>query len=69
MNKKTIIKCINTEDNKCVEFPAHFIKNIIACKKKDGTPMMMVNYYDDEMCLNSTLFCDIINTFVIDNNN
>jgi hypothetical protein len=72
--KRTVIECIINdkklgdfgEDGDNIFIPSSDIKNIIACKAKDGTPAMMVNYYDDEICCNSTTFCDCINIHVIE---
>ena len=36
------------------------IIKIIATTTKNGVPKLMVNYIDDELCVNSTLFCDEI---------
>jgi hypothetical protein len=36
------------------------IKDIVPIVAKDGTPALMINYYDDEFCINSTIFCDKI---------
>lgn len=39
------------------------IKNIKAVVTKKGEPMMMINYYCFDYCINSTLFCDRIEIF------
>lgn len=42
------------------------IKNIISMKpihSQDGEPYIKVEYYDDELCINSTIFCTEVNTY------
>lgn len=36
------------------------VHKITPLNDKDGKPHVMVDYYDDEFCLNCTLFCDSI---------
>ena len=42
------------------------IKNIVPIVSKDGKVGLLVNYYDDEICVTSTLFCDKIEVIQID---
>ena len=59
---KTIItlKFVNST-NKTIEclIPQE-VRKITPINDKDGKPHVMVDYYDDEFCLNCTLFCDSI---------
>lgn len=55
---KMTLKCFT--DNGVVLIPSNDVKNFISISKKDGTPMIMVNYYDDEYCIQNTIFCSKI---------
>ena len=36
------------------------VRKITPINDKDGKPHVMVDYYDDEFCLNCTFFCDSV---------
>ena len=41
-------------------------KNIITMKpihSQDGEPYIKVEYYDDELCINNTIFCKEVNSY------
>lgn len=44
------------------------IKKITSCTVPGGKSKLIIDYYDDEFCLNSTFFCDKIVTIDPDNN-
>lgn len=45
-------------DNK--ELPVSSITSIVPVIDKKGNPSVIVNYYDDEFCLDASLFCDSV---------
>ena len=60
MNDYTIFNCINEGDDIGEMISPRQIKNIIPIVAKDGKPALLINYYDDEFCINSSIFCDKI---------
>jgi hypothetical protein len=66
----SIVKCYREgidEDN-AVVINSNQISRIKPVVDKDNKPALMVDYYDDEYCMNATYFCDYIeqvNTFTI----
>lgn len=66
----SIVKCYREgidEDN-AVVINSKQIKRIKPVVDKENKPALMVDYYDDEYCMNATYFCDYIeqvNTFTI----
>lgn len=66
----SIVKCYREgidEDN-AVVINSNQIKRIKPVVDKDNKHGLMVDYYDDEYCMNATYFCDYIeqvNTFII----
>lgn len=66
----SIVKCYREgidEDN-AVVINSNQIKRIKPVVDKDNKPSLMVDYYDDEYCMDATYFCDYIqqiNTFII----
>ena len=66
----SIVKCYRegiSEDN-VLKINSSQIKRIKPVIDKDNKPGLMVDYYDDEYCMNATCFCDYIeqvNTFTI----
>lgn len=66
----SIVKCYRegiSEDN-ALKINSSQIKRIKPVVDKDNKPALMVDYYDDEYCMDSTYFCDYIeqvNTFTI----
>lgn len=52
------VNCSNPEFN---TLPAEEVKQIVPVIDKDGKAHLMVNYYDDEFCVTSTLVCDFLN--------
>lgn len=66
----SIVKCYREgidEDN-AVVINSNQIKRIKPVVDKENKPALMVDYYDDEYCMNATYFCDYIeqvNTFTI----
>ena len=45
-------------DNKVL--PVSVITSMIPVVDKKGNPAVLVNYYDDEYCLDASLFCDSV---------
>lgn len=45
-------------DNKVL--PVSVIISMIPVVDKKGNPAVLVNYYDDEYCLDASLFCDSV---------
>lgn len=66
----SIVKCYREgidKDNGVV-INSNQIKRIKPVVDKENKPALMVDYYDDEYCLNATYFCDYIeqiNTYKI----
>lgn len=66
----SIVKCYREgidEDNALV-INSNQISRIKPVVDKDNKPALMVDYYDDEYCMNATYFCDYIkqiNTYKI----
>lgn len=66
----SIVKCYREgidEDN-AVVINSNQISRIKPVVDKENKPALMVDYYDDEYCMNATYFCDYIeqvNTFTI----
>jgi hypothetical protein len=56
----TIFNCISEGDDIGEMISPRQIKNIIPIVAKDGKPALLINYYDDEFCINSSIFCDKI---------
>ena len=42
------------------ELPIDLVKRIIPIVDKKGNPHLDVEYYDDEFCINSAIFCDSV---------
>lgn len=67
--KISIVKCYREgidEDN-AVVINSNQISRIKPVVDKDNKPALMVDYYDDEYCMNATYFCDYIeqiNTYI-----
>lgn len=60
MKDYTVFNCINEGDDIGEMISPRQIKDIVPIVAKDGKAGLLVNYYDDEICVNSTLFCDKI---------
>ncbi len=66
----SIVRCYREgidKDNALV-INSNQIKRIKPVVDKDNKPALMVDYYDDEYCMNATYFCDYIeqiNTYKI----
>lgn len=60
--KKTIttLKFVNPTNETIDYLIPQEVRKITPINDKDGKPHVMVDYYDDEFCLNCTLFCDSI---------
>ena len=66
----SIVKCYREGIDKenAVVINSNQIKRIKPVVDKDNIPGLMVDYYDDEYCMDATYFCDYIervNTFTI----
>ena len=53
-------KFICKTDDKIVELSNTEVNSVKSVIDKDGKPKFMVNYYDVEYCINTTMFCDSI---------
>ena len=60
MTDYTLFNCISDDGDIGEMISPRQIKNIIPIVAKDGKPGLLINYYDDEICVNSTIFCDKI---------
>lgn len=60
--KKTIttLKFVNSTNESIDYLIPQEVRKITPINDKDGKPCVMVDYYDDEFCLNCTLFCESI---------
>lgn len=56
MNKVAV--CHNVVNNKNVILGVNIIKEMVPVN--NGDPYIRVDYYDDEMCLNLSMWCDKI---------
>lgn len=66
----SIVKCYREgiDKDNAVVINSNQIKRIKPVVDKENKPALMVDYYDDEYCMNATYFCDYIeqvNTFTI----
>lgn len=55
-----IMKFINPTNETIDYLTPQEVHKITPVNDKNGKPHLMVDFYDDEFCLNSTLFCDSI---------
>lgn len=61
MGKKiTTLKFVNPTNETIDCLIPQEVRKITPINDKDGKPHVMIDYYDDEFCLNCTLFCDSI---------
>ena len=60
MTDYTLFNCIKEGDDIGEMLSPRQIKDIVPIVAKDCKAGLLVNYYDDEICVNSTLFCDKI---------
>jgi hypothetical protein len=58
----SIVKCYKEDisDDNVLKINSNQIKRIKPVVDKDNKPALMVDYYDDEYCINATYFCDYI---------
>ena len=56
----TTLKFVNSTNETIDYLIPQEVRKITPINDKDGKPHVMVDYYDDEFCLNCTLFCDSI---------
>jgi len=56
----TILKFVNPTNETIDYLIPQEVRKLTPINDKDGKPHVMVDYYDDEFCLNCTLFCDSI---------
>ena len=66
----SIVKCYREgiDADNAIVIESTQIKRIKPVVDKYNKPGLMVDYYDDEYCMNATYFCDYIqqvNTFII----
>ena len=54
------IKLINSTNSEIDELAFEDISKMKPVVDKQGNPHLMISYYDNEYCLNSTLICDDI---------
>lgn len=60
MKEITLLHFINSTSTEVDVLTPQEVRKITPINDKDGKPHVMVDYYDDEFCLNCTLFCDSI---------
>lgn len=58
--KATILKFKNSTSNDFKELNANEVNSIIPSVDKYGEPCIIVNFYDDEFCMDATLICEEI---------
>ena len=56
----TTLKFVNPTNETIDCLISQEVRKITPINGIDGKPHVMVDYYDDEFCLNCTLFCDSI---------
>ena len=56
----TTLKFVNPTNETIYCLILQEIRKITPINDIDGKPHVMADYYDDEFCLNCTLFCDSI---------
>lgn len=66
----SIVKCYKEDisDENVLKINSNQIKRIKPVVDKNNKPRLMVDYYDDEYCMDATYFCDYIeqiNSFTI----
>lgn len=62
MSKFTIFKCRIIDSQEVIEIDAEDIKSI----RPLTSDTFMVDYYDDEYCINDTLFCHEVETEIVE---
>lgn len=55
-----IAKFNNSTSVDTKELPVSVITSMTPVVDKQGNPAILVNYYDDEFCLDASLFCDSV---------
>lgn len=55
--KFTVLKLIDSTSADFNELCAEEVHSIIPVKDKLGNPMLLVNFYDSEFCMDASLFC------------
>lgn len=60
--KKTItmMRFVNPTNKTIDCLSSQEVRKITPVNDKNGKPYIMVDYYDDEFCLNATMFCEEI---------
>lgn len=66
--KVVMLKLKNSTSVDFKELAAGEVKSIIPVVAKDGKPVLLVNFYDEEFCLDASLFCDEIDVEEVDVN-
>ncbi len=56
----TTLKLVNQTNEAIDCLTPQEVRKITPVIDKNGKPHVMVDFYDEEFCLNSTLFCDSI---------
>ena len=56
----TTLKFVNPTNKTIDSLTPQEVRKITPVNDKNGKPHVMVDFYDHEFCLNSTLFCDSI---------
>ena len=56
----TTLKFVNPTSETIECLTPQEVRKITPVNDKHGKPHVMVDYYDDEFCVNCTLFCDSI---------
>lgn len=54
------VKLLNEDGDNFNNIPLDLIKKVIPIKDKDGKLFLNVEYYDDELCINCSVFCEMI---------
>lgn len=58
--KVTILKLKNSTSTDFKELTPEEVKSIIPVVAKNGKAALLINFWDDEFCLDASLFCDEI---------
>lgn len=65
MEKDIILLKLTNSTAKCDTLNIEDVSSIVPVVDKDGNPCLSITCYDDEFCLNCSLFCDKIDVIVI----
>lgn len=63
--KLEILKLKNSTSSDFKELTIDVVKSIIPVNDKNGKACLLINFWDDEFCLDASLFCDEIDVETI----